>query len=158
MLRDNLKRALRKRDIAHSTALIFINIIILHAYWTKRICIPFFKPLPKEQESVSCTYHPKALHAMLPKIRIRCSTGVQRASGNGAARVIYDHQYGRWYLIGYNGRQGLMKFRMEGLTQIEEGDVVEEEVFQRAWRRCWPNSRIVGLPIPVIPPRSWPDF
>ncbi|MGV7643071.1 WYL domain-containing protein, partial [Mycobacterium kansasii] len=41
-------------------------------------------------------------------------------------RVIYDHQYGRWYLIGYNGRQGLMKFRMEGLTQIEEGDVVKE--------------------------------
>ncbi|WP_256758511.1 YafY family protein [Cohnella sp. WQ 127256] len=44
-------------------------------------------------------------------------------------RVVYDHQYGRWYLIGYNARQGVMKFRMEGLTQIEEGDVVPEAEF-----------------------------
>ncbi|MCL6604001.1 MAG: WYL domain-containing protein [Paenibacillus sp.] len=44
-------------------------------------------------------------------------------------RVVYDHQYGRWYLIGYHSRMGIMKFRMEGLTQIEEGDVVGEEEF-----------------------------
>ncbi|MCR8631532.1 helix-turn-helix transcriptional regulator [Paenibacillus radicis (ex Xue et al. 2023)] len=46
-------------------------------------------------------------------------------------RVIYDHQYGRWYLIGHNTRIGIMKFRMEGLTQIEEGDTVQEEEFTR---------------------------
>lgn len=44
-------------------------------------------------------------------------------------RVVYDHQYGRWYLIGHSPRLGLMKFRMEGLTQIEEGDLVSEEEF-----------------------------
>lgn len=44
-------------------------------------------------------------------------------------RVVYDHQYGRWYLIGHHSRMGIMKFRMEGLTQIEEGEVVEEEEF-----------------------------
>ncbi|MFC5401339.1 helix-turn-helix transcriptional regulator [Cohnella soli] len=44
-------------------------------------------------------------------------------------RVIFDHQYGRWYLIGYGPRLGLMKFRMEGLTQIEEGESVSEEEF-----------------------------
>lgn len=44
-------------------------------------------------------------------------------------RVIYDHQYGRWYLIGHHSRTGIIKFRMEGLTQIEEGDSVQEEEF-----------------------------
>ncbi|NBD24255.1 helix-turn-helix transcriptional regulator [Paenibacillus glycinis] len=44
-------------------------------------------------------------------------------------RVVYDHQYGRWYLIGYQARQGIMKFRMEGLTGIEEGEPVSEEEF-----------------------------
>lgn len=44
-------------------------------------------------------------------------------------RVVYDHQYGRWYLIGHHSRMGIMKFRMEGLTQIEEGNAVEEEEF-----------------------------
>ncbi|RUS43317.1 YafY family protein [Cohnella sp. AR92] len=46
-------------------------------------------------------------------------------------RVVYDHQYGRWYLIGHSSRLGVMKFRMEGLTQIEEGEVVPEEDFSR---------------------------
>ncbi|WP_373228778.1 helix-turn-helix transcriptional regulator [Cohnella sp.] len=49
-------------------------------------------------------------------------------------RVVYDHQYGRWYLIGYNSRQGMMKFRMEGLTQIEEGDPVPEAEFEQKLR------------------------
>lgn len=44
-------------------------------------------------------------------------------------RVVYDHQYGRWYLIGHSSKLGLMKFRMEGLTQIEEGESVPDEVF-----------------------------
>jgi predicted DNA-binding transcriptional regulator YafY len=46
-------------------------------------------------------------------------------------RVVYDHQYGRCYLIGHNSRQGIMKFRMEGLTQFEEGETVPEEEFAR---------------------------
>ena len=46
-------------------------------------------------------------------------------------RVIYDHQYGRWYLVGYNSRQGLMKFRMEGLTQIEEVGTVPEAEYEQ---------------------------
>ncbi|QUL55234.1 WYL domain-containing transcriptional regulator [Paenibacillus tritici] len=41
-------------------------------------------------------------------------------------RVVYDHQYGRWYLIGHHARMGIKKFRMEGLTQMEEGEPVEE--------------------------------
>lgn len=41
--------------------------------------------------------------------------------------VVYDHQYGRWYVIGYQGRRGFVKFRMEGITQLEEQDAIEEE-------------------------------
>ncbi|MFB9274125.1 helix-turn-helix transcriptional regulator [Cohnella cellulosilytica] len=43
--------------------------------------------------------------------------------------VIYDHQYGRWYLIGHHAKLGMMKYRMEGITQLEAGEAVEEAVF-----------------------------
>ncbi|WP_068777338.1 YafY family protein [Paenibacillus sp. FJAT-26967] len=45
-------------------------------------------------------------------------------------KVVYDHQYGRWYLLGHTARQGIIKFRMEGLTQIQEGAPVTEETFR----------------------------
>ncbi|GKU77840.1 YafY family protein [Paenibacillus sp. L3-i20] len=47
-------------------------------------------------------------------------------------QVVYDHQYGRWYLIGHKTGKGLIKFRMEGLTQMEESDPASEEEFIRA--------------------------
>ncbi|PZD92955.1 WYL domain-containing protein [Paenibacillus sambharensis] len=46
-------------------------------------------------------------------------------------RVVYDHQYGRWYLLGHNTRQGIMIFRMEGLTDLVLGEPVEEERFSK---------------------------
>ncbi|WP_422659912.1 helix-turn-helix transcriptional regulator [Paenibacillus sp. EC2-1] len=47
-------------------------------------------------------------------------------------KVIYDHQYGRWYLLSYS-RDGIRKFRMEGITQIEEDEEVTEQFFE--WKR-----------------------
>lgn len=44
-------------------------------------------------------------------------------------KVVYDHQYGRWYLL-TNGREGIRKYRMEGITQIEEDECVAEESFE----------------------------
>ncbi|WP_010497297.1 WYL domain-containing protein [Paenibacillus elgii] len=44
-------------------------------------------------------------------------------------KVIYDHQYGRWYLLGSESRQGIVKFRLEGLTQLNEDEAVSEETF-----------------------------
>lgn len=46
-------------------------------------------------------------------------------------KVIYDHQYGRWYLLGNSSRLGITKYRVEGLTQIEEKESVSEEEFSR---------------------------
>lgn len=43
--------------------------------------------------------------------------------------IVYDHQYGRWYLLAY-GREGFRKYRMEGITRIEEGDPVDEDWFE----------------------------
>lgn len=44
-------------------------------------------------------------------------------------KIVYDHQYGRWYLIGSN-RDGIRKFRMEGMTSITEGHVAEQKHFE----------------------------
>ncbi|MBB3112018.1 putative DNA-binding transcriptional regulator YafY [Paenibacillus phyllosphaerae] len=46
-------------------------------------------------------------------------------------RVVYDHQYGRWYLLGQTAKQQVAKFRLEGMTQLEEGEPVSEEEFAR---------------------------
>lgn len=43
-------------------------------------------------------------------------------------KIVYDHQYGRWYLLSY-GREGIRKYRMEGITQIELDGEVSELVF-----------------------------
>ncbi|MED1796683.1 WYL domain-containing protein [Brevibacillus nitrificans] len=44
-------------------------------------------------------------------------------------KVIYDHQYGRWYLLGNAPRLGIVKFRVEGLTQLEQAESVSEREF-----------------------------
>ncbi|WP_309121599.1 WYL domain-containing protein [Paenibacillus sp.] len=43
-------------------------------------------------------------------------------------KIVYDHQYGRWYMLAH-GREGIRKYRMEGITQIEEAESVDEELF-----------------------------
>nr|WP_246627987.1 WYL domain-containing protein [Paenibacillus oenotherae] len=44
-------------------------------------------------------------------------------------KVVYDHQYGRWYLLAYDTRQGIRKYRLEGMTAIAAGESVAEEQF-----------------------------
>lgn len=44
-------------------------------------------------------------------------------------KVVYDHQYGRWYLLGHHSRYGIKKYRLEGLTQISEENGVGEEQY-----------------------------
>ncbi|WP_025025489.1 helix-turn-helix transcriptional regulator [Caldalkalibacillus mannanilyticus] len=42
-------------------------------------------------------------------------------------KVIYDHQYGRWYLVAQDmNNLKLVKYRMEGITELEENVSVEE--------------------------------
>ncbi|WP_281884765.1 YafY family protein [Paenibacillus sp. YYML68] len=44
-------------------------------------------------------------------------------------QIVYDHQYGRWYLLSH-GREGIRKYRMEGMTQLE---IDEDEAVDMAW-------------------------
>ncbi|MET3291895.1 UNVERIFIED_CONTAM: putative DNA-binding transcriptional regulator YafY [Brevibacillus sp. OAP136] len=60
-------------------------------------------------------------------------------------QVVYDHQYGRWYLLGYTPRLGIKKFRMEGLTQIEEREAVPEEDFVRRLAQLEDKTRYSWL-------------
>lgn len=46
-------------------------------------------------------------------------------------KVIYDHQYGRWYLLAYKAGKGIVKYRVEGITQINEGDPIPEVEFKQ---------------------------
>lgn len=46
-------------------------------------------------------------------------------------KLVYDHQYGRWYLLAHSARQGLKKFRMEGITALELDGPPTEEAFFR---------------------------
>ncbi|AFH65644.1 helix-turn-helix transcriptional regulator [Paenibacillus caseinilyticus] len=43
-------------------------------------------------------------------------------------RVVYDHQYGRWYLLAAHPKMGIRTYRVEGMTQIVEGEEVSEDV------------------------------
>lgn len=44
-------------------------------------------------------------------------------------RIVYDHQYGRWYLLSH-GREGIRKYRLEGMTRIEADEPVEADFFE----------------------------
>ncbi|MCE3198728.1 WYL domain-containing protein [Paenibacillus sonchi] len=44
-------------------------------------------------------------------------------------KIVYDHQYGRWYLLSHS-REGIRKYRMEGITHIEEDEPVDEAWYE----------------------------
>ncbi|WP_322922864.1 helix-turn-helix transcriptional regulator [Paenibacillus campi] len=45
------------------------------------------------------------------------------------ARIIYDHQYGRWYLIGTLASGKIAKFRMDGIVDIAGEQAVDDDTF-----------------------------
>ncbi len=56
------------------------------------------------------------------------------------ARIIYDHQYGRWYLLGTLEGGRIVKFRMDGIVDIAGEEAVESTLFQE--RRARVDSKI----------------
>jgi predicted DNA-binding transcriptional regulator YafY len=132
LLRDTLKKVLRKRGYTleatethrykynyHSRILDEAHLYTIFAAIQQRKKIKFLYLSPKKGKN----YASQNTNPLFE----RETRGVTETVL--PLRVIYDHQYGRWYLIGHNPRMGIMKFRMEGLTQIEEGDTVEEAEF-----------------------------
>ncbi|TLS51833.1 WYL domain-containing protein [Paenibacillus antri] len=65
-------------------------------------------------------------------------------------KIVYDHQYGRWYLLAY-GREGIRMYRMEGITQIEEDESAAKELFEEKTRQLLESIRYSWL-IDTSPP------
>jgi hypothetical protein len=42
-------------------------------------------------------------------------------------KIVYDHQYGRWYLLGWGARHGIKKYRLEGVTDLSVGDAADAD-------------------------------
>ncbi|RIX60176.1 WYL domain-containing protein [Paenibacillus nanensis] len=132
LLRDTLKKALRARGLGpettethvykyhyHSRILDEAHLYAIHKAIESRRKLTFLYLSPKR----GTRYASKNTNPLFETQ----TTGVTETIL--PLKVIYDHQYGRWYLVGHNARQGLMKFRMEGLTGLEEGAQVSEEEF-----------------------------
>lgn len=83
-------------------------------------------------------------------------------------QIVYDHQYGRWYLLAHDSRHGIRKFRMEGITQIELGDPVDFTFFtakknelEASMKYSWvtDTGRAVHVKVKFYNPgRSGPNF
>lgn len=134
LLRDTLKKALRKRgfDSAaaethlykyhyHSRILDEAHLHTIHRAIRERRWLHFIYHAPRKGKNYSAKntnplFEREEQNELQPLLPIR---------------VIYDHQYGRWYLIGHTKRNAIAKYRMEGITQIEEGEAVAEEEFER---------------------------
>lgn len=59
-------------------------------------------------------------------------------------KIVYDHQYGRWYLLSYS-REGIRKYRMEGITQIESKEAVNEAWFAEKQAELYEKIRYSWL-------------
>ena len=132
LLRETLKKALLKRDFDpnatethlykyhyHSRILDEAHLHTIFQAVRERRKLQFLYLSPKKGKS----YASKNTNPLFE----RESEG--HAEITLPLRVVYDHQYGRWYLIGHSSKLGTMKYRIEGITQIEEGDAVTEEDF-----------------------------
>lgn len=151
LLRDNLKKALRSAvpeeqwddgllepfsykyhydarilDEAH------LYTLLRTIHLRKRISFQYFSP--KNRKS----YAAKETNPLFGR-----ETEVRRET-TLPLKVVYDHQYGRWYLIGAAGKGRFVKFRMEGMIDIAEDEDVPEAYFtlkkdqlDERMRRSW---------------------
>ncbi|WP_040949758.1 WYL domain-containing protein [Gorillibacterium massiliense] len=132
LLRDTLKKALRKKSVHpdatethrykyhyHSRILDEAHLYTIFKAIQQRKRLSFLYLSPKKGKNY-------ASQNTNPLFERETEGHVQSIL---PLRVVYDHQYGRWYLTGHNARLGVVKFRMEGLTQMEEGEAVTEEEF-----------------------------
>ncbi|UVI31091.1 helix-turn-helix transcriptional regulator [Paenibacillus spongiae] len=128
LLRDSLKKALKLQDAAepflyryhyYSRILDEAHLFTLLQAIRERRTISFLYFPPKKRQS----YGSKNTNPLFE----RESEGKQAKML--PLKVVYDHQYGRWYLLGY-ARQDIVKYRVEGITQIiEDGDATDEPLF-----------------------------
>ncbi|MCY9517566.1 helix-turn-helix transcriptional regulator [Paenibacillus apiarius] len=144
ILRDNLKQALKRMEIDAGTAELFLY---KYHYYSRILDEAHLYPLLqaiRERRKLSFLYFsPKARKKYASQntnpLFQRDTQGKQESVL--PLKVVYDHQYGRWYLLGHTSRLGLMKYRMEGLTQVQAGEAVPEELFNRKLQELEERTR-----------------
>ncbi|MFM9276752.1 helix-turn-helix transcriptional regulator [Paenibacillus jiagnxiensis] len=131
LLRDNLKKSLRRlstdRDIAEP-------FLYKYHYYSRILDEAHLHPLLqaiRHRRSVSFLYFAAGKRSMYGS---RNTNPLFAKETDGRLQqllplqIVHDHQYGRWYLLGYD-RRGIVKIRMEGITQLQEEGTVSEEEF-----------------------------
>lgn len=171
LLRDTLKKAHRKRGFDPAEAETHLYKYHYHSRILDEAHLHTIHRAIRERRRLNFVYHtPRKGKNYAAK---NTNPLFEREDNNQAQsllplRVIFDHQYGRWYLIGHTPRVAIAKFRMEGITQIEEGETVTEEEFERhlgTIKRQMEHSWVVDTlrPIQVVarffnPERSGANF
>ncbi|GLX65987.1 helix-turn-helix transcriptional regulator [Paenibacillus glycanilyticus] len=157
LLRDSLKKALKRRQLPdgasdlflykyhyHSRILDEAHLYTIMQAIASRRKLSFHYFTPKSNQS----YHSKNTNPLFA----RQSEG--RHTEMLPLKVAYDHQYGRWYLLGYgSGRSQIAICRMEGITQLEESGVVSEDEYATRLAALERNTRyswLVDMGRPVL--------
>jgi predicted DNA-binding transcriptional regulator YafY len=134
LLRDTLKKALRKRGFDSAAAETHLYKYHYHSRILDEAHLHTIHRAIRERRRMHFVYHAPRKGKNYAAKNTNPLFGREEQSKTQPLlplRVIYDHQYGRWYLIGHTQRNAIAKFRMEGITQIEEGEAVSEEEFER---------------------------
>ncbi|NQX67480.1 WYL domain-containing protein [Paenibacillus alba] len=132
LLRDGLKKQLNRTSSKpaqvepflykyhyHSRILDEAHLYILLSAIKSRRKVAFFYFSPKNNQSYSSkNTNPLFEREMEGKLQTTLPL-----------KIVYDHQYGRWYMLSYDARHGIKKYRMEGMTQIELGEPVPSDFF-----------------------------
>ncbi|EGL16501.1 MULTISPECIES: WYL domain-containing protein [unclassified Paenibacillus] len=133
LLRDSLKKAIRQQGLEAAIAEPFLY---KYHYYSRILdeahLFPLFQAIRQRRKLRFLYFSPKTHKSYASR---NTNPLFERETNGKQAhvlplKVVYDHQYGRWYLLASDARQGIMKFRIEGLTQIEEQNPVPEEEFR----------------------------
>jgi predicted DNA-binding transcriptional regulator YafY len=139
LLRDTLKKALGKRGFAPETSDIHLYKYHYHSRILDEAHLHLIFQAIRERRKLHFLYlSPKKGKNYASKNTNPLFERETEGSNESTLPllVIYDHQYGRWYLIGHHAKLGMVKYRMEGITQIAAGEAVEEAVFAAMLERA----------------------
>jgi len=133
LLRDGLKKHMTRKQVDYGSVEPFLykyhyysrildeaHLFTLLAAIRNRRMVSFLYFSPKKETS----YTSKNTNPLFE----RDTEGMQESLL--PLKVVYDHQYGRWYLLGHHIRYGIKKYRLEGLTQISEEEAAPEALFE----------------------------
>ncbi len=132
LLRDSLKKQLNRRSLTEPAADPFLY---KYHYYSRILDEAHLYPLVsamREHCKVQFLYFsPKEgkSYAAKPTNPLFGRESVGSLEKVLPLKIIYDHQYGRWYLLASDKRKSIRKYRLEGITQITEAESVAEELF-----------------------------